>query len=95
MPSLARVAVCLVGEPRSIGLTAPNLRTNLLDAWDADGFVASTTNSRCAPHTRGYRDSEAGRGCMAMGRRRRSAEAGGAPGDRYFIKDKIETIKYN
>ena len=58
MPSLARVAVCLVGEPRSIGLTAPNLRTNLLDAWDADGFVASTTNARCAPHTRGYRDSE-------------------------------------
>ena len=62
MPSLARVAVCLVGEPRSIGLTASNLRSNLLDAWDADGFVASTTNARCAPHTRGYRDSEAGRG---------------------------------
>ena len=39
MPSLPRVAVCLVGEPRSIGLTAGNLRTNLLDAWDADGFV--------------------------------------------------------
>ena len=44
MPSLPRVAVCLVGEPRSIGLTAGNLRTNLLDAWDADGFVASTTD---------------------------------------------------
>ena len=52
MPTLPRVAVCLVGEPRSIGLTAGNLRTNLLDAWDADGFVASTTNARWRPHTR-------------------------------------------
>ena len=33
------VAACLVGQPRSLSLTAEALRTNLLDHWDADAFV--------------------------------------------------------
>lgn len=38
-PSLA---VCLVGEPRSIALTAPTLRDHLLTRWRADAFVVAT-----------------------------------------------------
>lgn len=38
-------AVCLVGEPRSIGLTAPSLREFLLDSLDADGFVVAVTRN--------------------------------------------------
>ena len=40
------VAVCLVGELRSIGLTAPSLRQNLLEVADADAFVVALTFSQ-------------------------------------------------
>lgn len=33
------VAVCVIGQPRSISLTARALNSNLLDHWDADAFV--------------------------------------------------------
>ena len=41
-------AVCLVGELRSISLTAPGLRQNLLDASNADAFVVALTRSTSA-----------------------------------------------
>ena len=36
-----QVAVCFVGELRSIDRTATSLRSYVLDAWDADGFVVA------------------------------------------------------
>ena len=38
-----RVAVCFVGEMRSIGQTAQHLRERLLENWGADGFVVGFT----------------------------------------------------
>ena len=35
------MAICLLGQQRSIELTAPNIREHLLDYWDADAFVHS------------------------------------------------------
>lgn len=44
-----RVAVCLVGQLRSIARTAESLRRNLLEHWEADGFVVATTDHDDAP----------------------------------------------
>ena len=36
-----RVAVCLVGEPRSAAQTAPSIRRHVLDVLDAEAFLVS------------------------------------------------------
>ena len=36
-----RVAVCLVGEPRSAAQTAPSTRRHVLDVLDAEAFLVS------------------------------------------------------
>ena len=36
-----RVAVCLVGEPRSAAQTAPSIRRHVLDVLDAEAFMVS------------------------------------------------------
>ena len=43
MPSSggARVAVCVVGQPRAGELTSPTIREHLLEPWRADAFVVS------------------------------------------------------
>ena len=47
--SAANVAVCLVGQLRSLRRTAASLRTHLIDAWGADAFVIATTDSNAPP----------------------------------------------
>lgn len=37
--SLRSVAVCLVGQPRSVELTADAIHSNLLNHWEADAFI--------------------------------------------------------
>ena len=44
----ATVAICLVGQPRSIALTAPNLRQYLLESTAADAFVVAPTHNLSA-----------------------------------------------
>lgn len=48
-PSAPRVAVCLVGQLRSLNRTAASLQAFLLDALDADAFVVATTDSNAPP----------------------------------------------
>ena len=45
----SELAVCLVGQLRSVGMTAPSLRAYLLDAWEADGFLIATTDDGTMP----------------------------------------------
>ena len=45
----ANVAVCLLGQPRSLTLTARSLRTNLLEHWAADAFVFAHTDFESEP----------------------------------------------
>ena len=45
----ANVAVCLLGQPRSLTLTARSLRTNLLEHWAADAFVIAHTDFELEP----------------------------------------------
>eukprot|EP00966_Prymnesium_polylepis_P025602 590506-Prymnesium_polylepis.1 len=45
----SELAVCLVGQLRSVGMTAPSLRAYLLDAWEADGFLIATTDEGSEP----------------------------------------------
>ena len=36
---MSNTAVCLMGGPRALALTAESIRIHLLDVWDADAFV--------------------------------------------------------
>ena len=56
----ATTAVCLVGEPRSIALTAQSLRQHLLESVDADAFVVAISHNASAEHLE--RDMKAMRG---------------------------------
>lgn len=51
-----RTAVCLVGQPRSLELTAVGLRAHLLDHLDADAFVIAHTESELEPTFEEIRD---------------------------------------
>ena len=50
--SVPKVAVCLVGELRSVDLTGPTLRTHLLDHWRADAFVSALASETTEPNER-------------------------------------------
>ena len=45
MASPEGVAVCFTGELRSFAISGHTLRTNLLEAWNADAFVVALSNS--------------------------------------------------
>ena len=38
-PKHSKVAACILGQPRSIAVTAQSLRSELLEHWEADAFV--------------------------------------------------------
>ena len=47
-PTVRSTAVCMSGQPRGFGQTAPSIRTNVLEAWDADAFLVAQSSSKSA-----------------------------------------------
>ena len=50
MPTVSTTAVCLSGQPRGFGTTAPSMRTNVLEPWDADAFLVVQSSKSKPTH---------------------------------------------